>query len=219
MPCSPLTEWMRAPTPTTEARTSTRPTTSSEGRGRQGRGVMRGAVRPRGVSVRGVGSIAALSRCDHAGDLLHGDLLGHGRARDQAQVTSRAPSPGGGPCRVVPDGGGEGSTCPRLIGRRVGVRVRAGTAVRRALGCCPTRCRTGRPWPGQVTLPPSPVDHTTFTGVATIVADTAPPGTVAVVPRGLVRAGIQIHVRRQIRHRGGSQWRRRTQARRGPGDL
>ncbi len=57
MPCSPLTEWMRAPTPTTEASTSTRPTTSSEGRGRQGRGAMRAAVRPRGVSVRGVGSI------------------------------------------------------------------------------------------------------------------------------------------------------------------
>src|ERR1039458_9496117 len=57
IPCSPLTEWMRAPTPTTEASTSTRPTTSSDGRGRQGRGAMRVGARPRGASVRGVGSM------------------------------------------------------------------------------------------------------------------------------------------------------------------
>jgi hypothetical protein len=49
-------------------------------------------------------------------------------------------------------------------------------------GLLPQASSYGTPGPGQVTLPPSPVDHTTFTGVATIVADTAPPGTVAVVP-------------------------------------
>jgi hypothetical protein len=48
-------------------------------------------------------------------------------------------------------------------------------------GLLPHALLYGTPWPGQVTLSPSVV-QTTFTGVATIVAETAPPGTVAVVP-------------------------------------
>ena len=177
MPCSPLTEWMRAPTPTTEASTSTRPTTSSEGRGRQGRGAMRAAVRPRDVSVRGVGSIdiypavITLAICFTVicSVTVHPGTRPRGPPAPPALVEVQAAS-----YQTV----AESVYVPVVV--YVYVQASAGGAV-------PYEEEYGTPAKVQVRLPPSPVVQTTSAGSAVTFADTAPGPVpaVAVVSIGL----------------------------------